>query len=86
MVREQNAKNKVVVYSKSYCPYCAQVGPCRPLGASTLQELLWTPKKVAQGLKQMRRVQVKGLFNKLNVDYKLFELDQIGAQGPSFCQ
>lgn len=27
VVREQNAKNKVVVYSKSYCPYCAQVGP-----------------------------------------------------------
>ncbi|KAK9832794.1 hypothetical protein WJX81_001740 [Elliptochloris bilobata] len=44
VVKEQNAKNKVVVYSKSYCPYCAQV---------------------------------KGLFNKLNVDYKLFELDQI---------
>jgi len=27
----------------------------------------------------VRRTQVKGLFNKLNVDYKLFELDQIGA-------
>ena len=27
-------------------------------------------------------MQVKGLFNKLNVDYKLFELDQIGVQGP----
>ena len=38
---------------------------------------------IAYGLKQMRRVQVKGLFNKLNVDYKLFELDQIGVQGPS---
>lgn len=24
-------------------------------------------------------MQVKGLFNKLNVDYKLFELDQLGA-------
>ncbi len=24
-VRGQNAKHKVVVYSKSYCPYCAQV-------------------------------------------------------------
>ena len=30
VVREQNAKNKVVVYSKSYCPYCAQVAPCQP--------------------------------------------------------
>lgn len=49
MVREQNAKNKVVVYSKSYCPYCAQVGPCQPMGggASRLQALLWSPKTIA---------------------------------------
>ncbi|CAL8460645.1 g175 [Coccomyxa elongata] len=43
-VKEQNGKEKVVVYSKSYCPYCARV---------------------------------KGLFKELNVDFKLFELDQM---------
>ena len=26
-VKEQNAKNSVIVYSKSYCPYCASVRP-----------------------------------------------------------
>lgn len=47
-IRAKNADNKVVVYSKSYCPYCARV---------------------------------KGLFGKLNVDYKLVELDEIADGG-----
>ena len=29
-VKEQNSKNKVIIYSKTYCPYCARVRPLLP--------------------------------------------------------
>lgn len=44
MVKSKNGENPVIVYSKSWCPYCGQI---------------------------------KGLFNKLGVEYKVIELDQL---------
>jgi len=44
MVKEKNEQNPVIVYSKSWCPYCARV---------------------------------KALFQKLEVDAKIVELDEV---------
>ena len=52
MIKEKNAENPVMVYSKSYCPFCASV---------------------------------KGLFDDLEVQYKVVELDQIGAAFSEMC-
>ena len=46
-IKEKNAANKVMVYSKSYCPYC---------------------------------MQVIGLFDSLEVQAKIVQLDEIGAR------
>eukprot|EP01024_Parvocaulis_polyphysoides_P025606 TRINITY_DN2328_c0_g1_i2.p1 TRINITY_DN2328_c0_g1~~TRINITY_DN2328_c0_g1_i2.p1 ORF type:complete len:138 (+),score=3.02 TRINITY_DN2328_c0_g1_i2:44-415(+) len=43
-ITQKNKENPVMVYSKSYCPFCGQV---------------------------------KGLFNKLQIEFKAVELDQI---------
>ncbi|KAK9835812.1 hypothetical protein WJX74_008498 [Apatococcus lobatus] len=43
-IKEKNDQNPVLIYSKSYCPYCAQV---------------------------------RGLFGKIEVDYKAINLDEV---------
>ena len=42
-VKEMAQKHKVVVFAKSYCPYCMQVGLCSPLKLYMIPSAAWPP-------------------------------------------
>ena len=78
-MKEQNDKNKVIVYSKSYCPYCASVRSCTHLLITPADPVDVFPPLISSAMPDdVLILQVKALFKDLNVNFKLIELDELG--------
>ena len=65
-VNKAVTSNKVVVYSKTYCPYCSNVN-------STFSE------SSIFGVAEILCFQVKSLMKDLKVEHIVFELDTMGT-------
>lgn len=78
MIEQKNSENPVVVYSKSYCPFSNQVQLCNSTGTHVV--ILTYIKECCT---IMGVLQVKSFFKESGVDFKAFELDQIGKHALS---